>query len=59
MMQIADYLQSDGACPEEFAVGLEKEFEAIEGHDIGQFALAGVESSLKQHNEMSAFQLAT
>ncbi|KAK8306877.1 hypothetical protein V6Z11_D03G156600, partial [Gossypium hirsutum] len=56
---IADYLQSDGACPEEFAVGLEKEFEAIEGHDIGQFALAGVESSLKQHNEMSAFQLAT
>ncbi|KAG4191077.1 hypothetical protein ERO13_A07G068900v2 [Gossypium hirsutum] len=59
LSEIADYLQSDGACPEEFAVGLEKEFEAIEGHDIGQFALAGVESSLKQHNEMSAFQLAT
>ncbi|KAL4301753.1 hypothetical protein GQ457_10G013860 [Hibiscus cannabinus] len=54
---IADYLQSDGSCPEEFAVGLEKEFQAIEGHDIGQFAAAEVES-LKQDNKMSEFQLA-
>ncbi|KAE8721619.1 putative nuclease HARBI1-like [Hibiscus syriacus] len=55
---IADYLQSDGSCPEEFAVGLEKEFQAIEGHDIGQFAAAGVDS-LKQDNQMPEFQLAS
>lgn len=55
-MQIADYLQSDEACPEEFAVGLEKEFQAIQGHDIGQFP--GVESS-RQDSEMPAYQLAT
>ncbi|KAE8667501.1 Winged-helix DNA-binding transcription factor family protein [Hibiscus syriacus] len=55
---IADYLQSDGSCPEEFAVGLEKEFEAIEGHDIGQFAAAGVDS-LKQHKQMAEFQIAS
>ncbi|XVE89910.1 hypothetical protein DITRI_Ditri20bG0033700 [Diplodiscus trichospermus] len=55
-LQIADYLQSDGACPEEFALGLDKEFRAIEGHDLGQFP--GVES-LAQENEMPAYQLAT
>ncbi|KAJ4832621.1 hypothetical protein Tsubulata_001349 [Turnera subulata] len=38
---IADYLQSGGARPEEFAVGLDKEFLPLECHDIGQFA--GVE----------------
>ena len=58
MMQMADYLQSDGACPEEFAVGLENEFQAIQGHDIGQFPGVVVES-LRQDNEIPAYQLAT
>ncbi|KAK9146470.1 hypothetical protein Sjap_006373 [Stephania japonica] len=35
--QIADYWQSGGSCPDEFAVGLHNEFKPIEGHDIGQF----------------------
>ncbi|KAK9083778.1 hypothetical protein Scep_030249 [Stephania cephalantha] len=34
---IADYWQSGGSCPDEFAVGLHNEFKPIEGHDIGQF----------------------
>lgn len=36
-MQIADYLQSRGAQPDDFAVGLHDEFQSIDGHDIGQF----------------------
>ncbi|XP_051123644.1 uncharacterized protein LOC127246369 [Andrographis paniculata] len=39
---IADYFQSGGTCPDQFAVGLQSEFRAIEGHDIGQFP--GLES---------------
>ncbi|KAL6565005.1 hypothetical protein OROMI_016455 [Orobanche minor] len=35
---MADYIQSGGTCPNEFAVGLHKEFQALKGHDdIGQF----------------------
>ncbi|KAL0375634.1 UNVERIFIED_CONTAM: hypothetical protein Scaly_0681000 [Sesamum calycinum] len=34
---IADYLQSGGTCPDEFAVGLHNEFQPVKGHDIGQF----------------------
>ncbi|KAL6531410.1 hypothetical protein OROMI_027773 [Orobanche minor] len=35
---IADYIQSGGTCPNEFAVGLHKEFQPLKGHDdIGQF----------------------
>lgn len=34
---IADYLQSGGTCPQDFAVGLHDEFRTLEGHDIGQF----------------------
>nr|GMC47891.1 uncharacterized protein LOC109181751 [Ipomoea batatas] len=40
---IADYLQSGGACPEEYAVGLHNEFQPLSGHDIGQFP--GLESN--------------
>lgn len=40
-IQIADYLQSRGSNPDEFAVGLHKEFQPIEGHDIGQFPSLG------------------
>lgn len=36
-MQIADYLQSGVAQPDEFALGLHNEFQPIDGHDIGQF----------------------
>lgn len=52
-MQIADYLQSDGARPEEFAVGLQKEFQPLEGHDIGQFPGLGS----KKMDEAQAYQL--
>ncbi|CAK9157260.1 unnamed protein product [Ilex paraguariensis] len=34
---MADYFQSGGACPDEFAVGLHNEFLPLKGHDIGQF----------------------
>ncbi|CAN6439463.1 unnamed protein product [Victoria cruziana] len=34
---IADFIQSDGAQPEDFAVGLHDELHPIKGHDIGQF----------------------
>lgn len=34
---IADYFQSGGTRPDEFAVGLQEEFHRLEGHDIGQF----------------------
>lgn len=34
---LADYFQSDGAQPDDFAVGLHDAFHAVAGHDIGQF----------------------
>lgn len=34
---IADYFQSGGSRPDEFAVGLHNEFQPLGGHDIGQF----------------------
>ncbi|KAJ7973501.1 FAD/NAD(P)-binding oxidoreductase family protein [Quillaja saponaria] len=51
---IADYFQSGGAPAEEFAVGLHKDFQPLEGHDIGQFP--GLESE-KKMNEVQAYQL--
>lgn len=41
-MQIADYFQSGGTCPDDFAAGLHSHFQPIIGHDIGQFP--GLES---------------
>lgn len=41
-MQIADYFTSGGSSPEDFSVGLQNEFQPLEGHDIGQFP--GLES---------------
>ncbi|KAL9248010.1 hypothetical protein vseg_021376 [Gypsophila vaccaria] len=35
--QIADFLESGGTRPDEFAVGLHNEFQQIQGYDIGQF----------------------
>ncbi|KAJ4719689.1 FAD/NAD(P)-binding oxidoreductase family protein [Melia azedarach] len=52
---IADYLESGGVHPEEFAVGLHNEFCTLEGHDIGQFP--GLESVGKQ--EIQAYELTT
>ncbi|XP_066355166.1 uncharacterized protein [Miscanthus floridulus] len=34
---IADYFVSNGDRPEEFAIGLHEDLNAVEGHDIGQF----------------------
>ncbi|GKV12458.1 hypothetical protein SLEP1_g23599 [Rubroshorea leprosula] len=55
---IADYLQTGVASPDNFAVGLEKEFQPISGHDIGQFP--GLESS-PQHTLIleKGYQLVT
>lgn len=44
---IADYFQSGGDHPEEFAVGLRNGFEPIKGHDIGQFP--GLEPQSQTH----------
>ena len=55
-MQIADYFQSGGARPDEFAVGLHNEFHPLEGHDIGQFPGLG---SKEQMDEAQAYQLST
>lgn len=52
-IQIVDYLQSGGVCPEEFAVGLHNEFQPLEGHDIGQFP--GLES--KEKEDLQTYQL--
>lgn len=41
-VQIADYVQSGGTCSDEFAVGLQNEFQPLKGYDIGQFP--GLES---------------
>ncbi|KAE8009998.1 hypothetical protein FH972_006396 [Carpinus fangiana] len=53
---IADYFETGGARPEEFAIGLDNEFQPLEGHDIGQFP--GLESK-KEINEAQAYQLAS
>ncbi|KAK4596501.1 hypothetical protein RGQ29_014516 [Quercus rubra] len=53
---MADYFQSGGDRPEEFAVGLMNEFRPLGGHDIGQFP--GLESE-KQTNEAQAYELAS
>lgn len=34
---MADYFQSGGVHPDEFAIGLHESFKAVGGHDIGQF----------------------
>lgn len=49
-MQIADYFQSDGTSPDEFAVGLHNEFQPLTGHDIGQFPGLGSEKFLQKKN---------
>lgn len=46
--QIANYFQSDTDNPGEFAVGLDKEFMPLKGHDIGQFPGLEPESSTKE-----------
>lgn len=56
LLQIADYFKSGSEHSEEFAVGLHKEFQPIQGHDIGQFPGLGTE---KQAESTLAFQLAT
>ncbi|CAK8544790.1 unnamed protein product [Lathyrus sativus] len=52
---IADCIQSPGTDPEEFAVGLNQEFQPLEGHDIGQFP--GLRSEEKM-NEAQVYELA-
>ncbi|KAL8555107.1 hypothetical protein ACS0TY_003058 [Phlomoides rotata] len=54
---ISDYFQSGGTCPDEFGVGLQHEFQPLEGHDIGQFP--GLQESEKQINEVHDLQLTT
>ncbi|CAL5330502.1 unnamed protein product [Camellia sinensis] len=53
---IADYFQSGGARPDEFAVGLHNEFQPLIGHDIGQFP--GLESE-EQTVMAQSIQLST
>ncbi|KAM1052110.1 uncharacterized protein LOC126619242 [Malus sylvestris] len=53
---IADYFQSSGDRPEEFAVGLRNEFQNLKGHDIGQFP--GMESETQTATEQ-AYELTT
>lgn len=36
-IQIADYFVSTQDRPEEFAIGVHDDLNAVEGHDIGQF----------------------
>lgn len=55
LTQIADYIQSPGTDPGEFAVGLNQEFQPLEGHDIGQFP--GLTSDEKM-NEAQVYELA-
>ncbi|KAJ1385121.1 hypothetical protein SESBI_41906 [Sesbania bispinosa] len=52
---IADYFQSPGTDPGEFAVGLNHEFQPLEGHDIGQFPGLGSEEKM---NEAQVYELA-
>lgn len=52
---IADYIQSEGVCSEEYAVGLDKEFQPLKGHDIGQFEglEPGTNSNMVQEYQLS------
>lgn len=50
---MADYFQNRGAEPDEFAIGLQNEFEPLSGHDIGQFP--GIES--KNQEKVQEFEL--
>ncbi|XP_020212255.1 uncharacterized protein LOC109796844 [Cajanus cajan] len=52
---IADYFQSPVTDSGEFAVGLNHEFQPLEGHDIGQFPGLGSEEKM---NEGQAYELA-
>ncbi|PQP93263.1 uncharacterized protein Pyn_22789 [Prunus yedoensis var. nudiflora] len=52
---MADYFQSSGGRPEEFAVGLRNEFQPLRGHDIGQFP--GLESQTPKTQK--SYQLTT
>lgn len=52
---LADYFQSPGTDPGEFAVGLNNEFQPLEGHDIGQFPGLGSEEKM---NEAQIYELA-
>ncbi|CAM8932066.1 unnamed protein product [Rhodiola kirilowii] len=45
--QIADYFQSGTDSPDKFSVGLEKEFQPLKGHDIGQFLDWNLKASTK------------
>lgn len=54
-MQIANYFRSETDNTNEFAVGLDKEFTPLKGHDIGQFPGLESESSTK---ESPSYQLA-
>ncbi|THG23003.1 hypothetical protein TEA_002660 [Camellia sinensis var. sinensis] len=56
ILLIADYFQSGGARPDEFAVGLHNEFQPLIGHDIGQFP--GLESE-EQTVMAQSIQLST
>ncbi|KAL0413296.1 UNVERIFIED_CONTAM: hypothetical protein Sradi_1531300 [Sesamum radiatum] len=49
---IADYLQSGGTCPDEFAVGLHNEFQPLKGHDIGQFPGLDSEGQINKAYDM-------
>ena len=55
LTQIADYFHSPGTDPGEFAVGLNNEFQPLEGHDIGQFPGLGSEEKM---SEGQAYELA-
>lgn len=55
-VQIADYFQSGGTSPDEFAVGLHDEFKPLNEHDIGEFPGLGSE---KQIEKSLDFQLTT
>lgn len=61
LSQIAEYFQSGGTSPEDFAVGLNNEFQPLEGHDIGQFPGLGPRNKMKEdgmhQNEAEMYQL--
>ncbi|KAG8363767.1 hypothetical protein BUALT_Bualt19G0056600 [Buddleja alternifolia] len=50
---IADYFQSGGTCPDEFAVGLQNEFQPLKGHDIGQFP--GLETNKARDLQLTTY----